>query len=84
MSNDLAALFSARQDVDRWKAENENASARLQLARSEAARAQLLSQHEPLHSLGLDRNVIRVLLAFTNHGDEGRMKRELDKLRSTT
>ena len=78
--NDLANLYSAHDHVARWKAEGENASARLSLARASEARAYLLSQHEPVASLGLDRNVLRVLLNFTAHHDVARMTRELKAL----
>lgn len=78
----LGALFSAQKDVERWRAEGENASARLQLARSAEARAYLLSQHEPVASAGIDREVLEVLFAFTLHCDKSRMGRELSELLS--
>lgn len=83
MANDLTALFDAQEQVRRWSAESENASARLELARTKEARAFLLSQHEPVASLGIDRNVLRVLLAFTAHHDHARLKRELQALPAT-
>lgn len=78
--NDLADLYTANGHVLRWKAERENADARLSLARASEARAYLLSQHEPVASLGLDRNVLRVLLSFTAHHDKARLVRELATL----
>ena len=80
MSDDLARLFSAQKDVARWKAEHENASARLELARTNDARALLLSQYEPVSSLGIDREALRVLLNFTVHHDTARLNRELKDL----
>lgn len=75
--HDLQALFSAQEEVRRWRAESENASARLQLATAKEARATLLSQHEPVASLGMDREALRILLSFTVHGDNKRMHREV-------
>lgn len=74
---DLQALFSAQEEVRRWRAESENASARLQLATAKEARAALLSNHEPVASLGMDREALRILLSFTVHGDTKRMHREV-------
>lgn len=76
-AGDLGALFSAQGDVARWRAERENACARLELACACESRAYLLSQHEPLASLGIDREVMRKLLAFTAHHDKDRLRREL-------
>lgn len=76
-AGDLGALFSAQGEVARWRAERENASARLELARAKESRAFLLSQHEPLASLGIDREVMRKLLSFTAHHDKERLLREL-------
>ena len=66
-ANDLHDLFAAQADVLRWKAERENADARLELARTREARARLLSQHAPVASLDINREVLRVLLAYTAH-----------------
>lgn len=77
---DLARMFGAQEEVRRWTAERENASAQLQLARAREARARLLSQHEPVASLGVDRAVLRVLLNYTSHHDTGRLGRELAEL----
>lgn len=79
-ANDLSTLFSAGTEVSRWRAEGENASARLEIARTKEARAYLLSQHEPVASLGIDREVLRVLLNFTAHHDRSRLTRELSAL----
>lgn len=75
---------SASDRIDRWRAERENASARLQLAERDRAAALLVSQHEPVHSLGIDRNALRVLLAYVSHGDAPRMQRELAALKEPT
>ncbi|WP_369913922.1 hypothetical protein AB8810_12910 [Xanthomonas sp. NCPPB 3005] len=79
-AGDLDSLFLADCEVRRWRAERENATARLELAQAKAARARLLSQYEPVNSLGIDRETLRALLAFTSHHDEQRLKRELGAL----
>jgi hypothetical protein len=79
-ADDLGRLFDSQSEVRRWSAERENATARLELARTSEARAYLLSQHEPVASLGLKREQLRVLLAFTAHHDKARLHRELKEL----
>lgn len=74
--SDLLKLFAAQERVRRWTAERENAEARLTLARTDEARAYLLSQHEPVASMGIDREALRTLLAFTAHHDKARLARE--------
>jgi hypothetical protein len=78
-NNDLGNLFTSHDHVKRWTAERENASARLQLARQAEAINILLSQHEPIHSLGIDREALRVALDFIIHGDKHRLNREVAK-----
>ena len=78
--SDLAKLFAAQGEVRRWQAERENATARLQMARADEARAFLLSQHEPVASLGIDRATLRVLLDFTVHCDKARLTREIAEM----
>lgn len=77
MSNDLGDMFAADEVMRRWTAERENASARLELARAARCRAYLLSQHEPVATLGINRDDLRVLMHFLAHGDESRLKREV-------
>lgn len=76
MSNDLGALFSAQEQKRRWMAERENASARYELAKINEACASILSAHEPVASLGIDRDALRVLISYIHHGDQGRLHRE--------
>jgi hypothetical protein len=83
-TGDLARLFSAHDKVERWSAERENATARLELARREENSAFLLSQHEPVATLGMDREGLRVLLAFLYHGDKARLNREIAALQPPT
>lgn len=77
MSAELAQAFAASHEVSRWKAEGENASARLELARAKESRALLLSGREPVASLGVDRGALRILLSFTVHHDRARLQREV-------
>lgn len=79
-TDDLSALFRAQDDVARWRAERENATARLELAQQREAMAFLISQHEPLHSLGIDRKAMATLLAFVRHHDRHRLNREIAAL----
>lgn len=81
--NDLQVLFSEHDRVARWKAESENANARLQLARMNEHCAHLISQHEPVASLGLDREKLRLVLNYVRHGDLHRLAREFEELRVT-
>lgn len=66
--------------VKRWSAERENASARLELAKARQCCYLLLSQHNPLHSLRIDREQLRILLDFIWHCDPERLRRELGEL----
>ena len=74
--NDLSVLFSAEETSRRWMAERENASARYQLAKIKEHCAYLLSQHEPVASLRLDREKLRIVFRYLNHGDLHRLNRE--------
>lgn len=79
--NDLRNLFQTQDVVRRWQAESENAAARLELAQHSERMAHLLSQHEPVASLGLDRERLRLVLQFINHGDLARLDRDFLQLR---
>lgn len=76
--SDLVQLFMEEERVRRWGAERENASARLELAQMRRNIAHLLSQHEPVASLGLDRDMLRIALNFVSHGDVLRANREME------
>lgn len=78
--NDLSLLFSATDKSARWKAERENASARYDLAKIHERCAYLISQHEPVVSLGLDREKLRLVFSFINHGDLRRLNRDFEEL----
>ena len=67
-------------DVKRWTADREHAGARLELALTKECCRLLLSQYDPVFSLGVDREKLRVLLSFVNHHDPARLKRECEGL----
>ncbi len=50
-THDLSNLFKFHDHVERWTAESENASARLELARIKERMYELRSQHQPLADL---------------------------------
>lgn len=74
--SDLANLFARQTETKRWAAEHENASARYDLAKMQERIAYLISQHQPVADLGLDREALRAALRYVQHGDEARMRRE--------
>lgn len=65
---DLLTAFRERDAITRWKAECENASARLELARIRERLALILSQSEPVDSLGLDREALRAVIDYIRTG----------------
>lgn len=78
--NEFGMYHSNNDTVRRWMAEYENASARLELARTRECCALLLSQHDPVYSLGVDRARLKVLLDFVRHHDPARLRRECEAL----
>ena len=80
MVNDLGNYFSAQDKVAQRVAEWEGSIARLELARMHEHMAMLLSQCEPVDALGLDREVLRLVLQFIRHGDLKRLEREHTEL----
>lgn len=78
--NDFDRLMLNEEAVRRWRAEHENAGARLEIANARRNCAFLLSQHNPVAKLRIDREKLRAVLAFVWHGDEGRMEREFARL----
>jgi len=79
---DFSMLCSEHDRVDRWRAEVESANANLQIARINERCASLISLHEPLASLGLDRERVRLILSYVRHGDLVRFYREFSDLRT--
>ena len=74
--SDLMRLFDAEEKSRRWHAECENASARRDLALIDERCARLISQHEPVALLGIDRERLRLVLNYLRHGDLARLDRE--------
>ena len=77
---DFARLMIDEEAVRRWRAEHENASARLEIANARRNCSFIISQHEPVAKLGIDREKLRAVLAFVWHGDVARMERDFAKL----
>jgi hypothetical protein len=78
--SDFNRLMIDEEAVRRWRAENENSSARLEIASARRNCALLLSQHDPVAKLDIDREKLRAVLAFVWHGDVARMERDFAKL----
>jgi|GEM_PF-1615500 hypothetical protein len=78
--SDFARLMGDEEAVRRWMAEVENASARLQIAQERRNCSYLLSQHDPVAKLGIDREKLRLVLSFVRHGDIDRLERDFAKL----
>jgi hypothetical protein len=78
--NEFGMYPSNNDTVRRWMAEKENAEARLQLAKTRECCNLLVSQYDPVCSLGIDRKALKVLLDFIQHHDPARLRRECDAL----
>lgn len=78
--NEFGMYPSNNDTVRRWMAERDNAEARLALAWTRECCALLLSQHDPVYSLGFDRARLKVLLDFVQHHDPARLRRECEAL----
>ena len=76
--NEFGMYPSNTDEVRRWMAERENASARLELARSRECSRLLISQHDPVFSMGVDRDALKILLAFIAHQDTARLRRDCE------
>lgn len=81
--NDLSVLFNNREKSARWWAERENATARYELAKINEHCAFLISQHEPITSLGIDRERLQLILKYIMHGNISRLNRDFEELRVT-
>ena len=78
--NEFGMYPSNTDTARRWMAERENADARLALARTRECCDLLVSQHDPVFSLGIDRKALKVLLDFVQHHDPARLRRECEAL----
>lgn len=72
--SDLSDLFAAQDKTRRWRAERENASARYELALIEERCAMLISQYEPINSIGIDREKLRLVFRFLRNGNVNTLK----------
>ena len=73
----FARLMHAETEVLRAQEAYSHGATHLQLSRMRRNMAFLLSQHEPVKSLGIDRDRLRLALEFIEHGDEKRCARDL-------
>ena len=78
--NEFGMYPSNTDAVRRWMAEHENATARLELERTQECCHLLVSQYDPVSSLGIDRDALKVLLSFVQHHDPSRLRRECETL----
>ena len=74
--SDLELLFRAEEKVTRWIAERNYASSQLDLAMIRRNMRHLISQHGPLRSLDVDREKLRIIFSYLEHGNTARLKRE--------
>lgn len=65
---DLAMAFAQQEQQRRWRAERENATARLELAQIRERLALVLSQHEPVASLNINRDDLRKVIDYVRTG----------------
>lgn len=75
--SDLELLFKAEARVDRWRAEYNYASSQLDLSTTRRNMKHLISQYEPLNSIDIDRDKLRVVFSYVEHGNITRLKTEI-------
>lgn len=78
--SDLSEFFNKEEISRRWKAETENASARYELALINEREARLISQHDPLAKLNINRDHLRLVFAYLHHGNLSRLNKEIEEL----
>ena len=78
--NEFGMYPSNTNQFKRWMAERENAEARIEIAQIRECCKLLISQHDPVHSLGVNREALKVLLDFVLHHDTKRLRRECENL----
>lgn len=78
--NDFGMYPNNTDTAKRWIAERANAEARLQLAKTQECCRLLVSQYDPVSSLGIDRKALKILLDFVQHHDPARLRRECESL----
>lgn len=65
---DFNRYMSAQETTRRYRAERNAASAHVDAAEMRERCAQVMSQHEPLNTLGIDREAARRLVRFIQCG----------------
>lgn len=75
--SDFQRFLHAGTEVERRMAAYDAAAAHLEVAKIRRNIAHLLSQHQPVATLGVDREALRHALRFIEHGDEARCLREI-------
>lgn len=78
--SDLELLFKAEDKVTRWIAERNYASAQLDLATMRRNMRCLISQHEPLNSIDIDRDKLRIIFSYIEHGNATGLVNEIRNL----
>ena len=76
--NEFGMYPNNTDEVRRWMAERENAASRLDAARTRECCRLLISQHDPVASLGISRDALKILLDFVQHHDTVRLRRECE------
>jgi hypothetical protein len=82
--SDFARLMIDEERVLRWRAEHDSAGSHLEIAKARRNCSFLISQHDPVAKLGIDREKLRAVLAFVWHGDIDRLERDFAKLEAKT
>jgi len=80
--NEFGMCPNNTDEVKRWEVERENADARLQLALTRECCRLLVSQYDPVYSLGINRDALKVLLDFVQHHDTSRLRRECEAIKT--
>lgn len=79
--SDLGKLLNCQETSARYLAELGRASARLELAKVDEHCAYLISQHEPIASLDINREQLRLVLRYIKYGDMDRLVRSFKLLK---
>lgn len=66
--HDLATMFKHQDEQRRWIAERENAAARLEMAQIKERLAEMLSQHEPVEGMRINREDLRKIIDYIRTG----------------
>ncbi len=80
MSEHLANLFNAQDNVRLWRNAVESAQANLEIAMVKANCNLLLSQYEPVNKMNIDREKLKIIFSFIWHGQLDRLQRDFESL----